>query len=325
MLRASPTDRAAQKSQLPACLLGFQKDDLGFSRISIGYQHSMNSDEQQRHNPQPEPGTPTPVTRVSAQPHAHPAPEGDGMIEALAWLEVNKKRLAIALVLVIVVGFGIYVFNYMAEQKERNASAALIALHPPLSTNAPPIPASAFLKVTEDYAGTAAAERAIILAAGAQFSEGKYSDAQNTFDRLLKEKPSSRWAPDAAFGVAASLESQGKRDEALTAYQRVVTAYPNSAVLTEARLAMARIYEAKNQPAEALKLYDELTRGGVMSMGSQDAMMRRSQLLKQHPELDKPATNAVSSMPMLSSTTNKPAPTTNAATSATNSTPAQNK
>lgn len=259
----------------------------------------MNSDEQHRQNPQPE--TPTPTTRRQPQAHAHAAPEGDSMIEALAWLEVNKKRLAVGLLLVILVGFGIYVFNYIGEEKERKASAALLGINQPISTNAPPVPATAFLKITEDYAGTAAAERALILAAGAQFSEGKYADAEKTFDRLLKEKPASKWAPDAAFGIAASLESQGKRDEALTAYQRVVTAYANSAVVGEARLAMARIYEAKNQPSEALKQYDELTRGGVMSMRTQDAMMRRSQLLKKHPELDKPATNAVPSLTPITS------------------------
>src|SRR5437762_408840 len=147
--------------------------------------------------------------------------EGEGMIDVLAWLEVNKKRVAIGAVLLLLAGFGIYIYNYVGEQKETNASAALIALHPPVngSTNEPPVPASAFLKVAEEHSGTAAAERAILLAAGAYFAEGKYADAHTQFDRLLKQNPSSKWAPDAAYGIAASLESQGKRDEALTAYQ----------------------------------------------------------------------------------------------------------
>ena len=274
----------------------------------------MNSDEQQRQNPETQPDTDTTTPRRTIQPQAHVEPEGAGMIEALAWLEVNKKRLAIGAVLLLIVGFGAYVFNYMGEQKEQKASAALIDLHQPISTNEPPVPATAFLKVTEDYPGTAAAERALILAAGAYFSEGKYTEAQNTFDRLLKEKPSSKWAPDAKFGIAASLESQGKRDEALAQYDMVSRAYKDSSVAGEARLALARIYEAKNQPAEALKQYDELTHGGINSMRAQDAMMRRSQLLKQHPELDKPATNAIASSipaPIASPITNKPASATN--------------
>jgi tetratricopeptide (TPR) repeat protein len=259
----------------------------------------------------------------------------DSGIEFLAWLEVNKKRLAVAAVLALVVGFGVYLFNYMGEQKETAASAALIALHTPAgATNEPPIPASAFLKIAADHPGTAAAERALILAGGAYFTDGKYSDARNQFDRLLKEQPSSKWAADAAFGIAASLESEGKRDEALTAYQRVVTGYPNSPVVNESRLAMARIYEAKNQPAEALKQYDDITHAGMMSMRAQDAMMRRSQLLKQHPELEKPATNsapAISPVNLPSATNKAPiistnaAPMTNKANAATNGAAAEPK
>lgn len=257
-------------------------------------------------------------------------PEGAGMIEALAWLEVNKKRLAVGAVVLLVVGFGVYLYNYFDEQKEVKASADLIALKPALtgSTNEAPVPASAYLKVAEQHPGTTAAERALILAAGAYFTEGKYGEAQAQFDRLLREHPSSKWAADASYGIAASLESQGKRDEALTAYQRVPTAYPNSSVVNEARLAMARIFEAKNQPAEALKQYDDITRGGMMTMRSQDAMMRRSQLVKQHPELEKPATNSVPVVtPTSGPSSNAPAITlsnTNAAPMATKSGSATN-
>lgn len=264
--------------------------------------HSMNSDQQHRI-------------------------DGEGMIAFQAWLEAdngkNKKRLGAAAVIVLLVAFGIYVYNYLAEQKEDKASATLIELRPPLnaggdSTNEPPVPASSFLKVVQDYPGTPAAERAMLLAAGSYFTDGKYSEAQAQFDRLIKEHPSSLWASDAAYGIAASLESQGKRDEAINAYKHVVTAYGASAVANEAHMAMARIYEAKNQPAEALKEYDEVSRSSMASMRGQEAIMARNQLLKKHPELDKPATNAIAPMafPPASPLTNKPASTTNAAAGA---------
>lgn len=253
------------------------------------------------------------------------------MIEALAWLEVNKKRLAIGAIVVLVVGFAVYVYNYMGAQKEVNASAALIALHPApaASTNEPPVSATSYLKIAEEHSGTAAGERALILAAGAYFTDGKYADAQKEFDTLLKNHPSSKWAADAAYGIAASLESQGKRDEALTAYQRVVTGFGSSSVVNEARMAEARIHEEKNQPAEALKQYDDITRAGAMSMRAQDAMLARSQLLKKHPELDTPKTNAAPTMSVTlpSATSNVPrviastnvAPMTNKPASATKS------
>ena len=282
----------------------------------------MNSDQEQRHQqPEPPSAQPKPTTRpVSAQDV-----ETDGMIEALTWFEVNKKRLAIGLITALVVGFGIYVVNHLGDQKEKKASSALIALNPATaSTNDPPVPATAYLKVTEDFAGTAAAERALLLAAGAYFTEGKFTDAQNTFDRLLREKSGSKWAPDAAFGVAASLESQGKRDEALTAYERVARQYSSSAVADEARLAMARIFEAKNQPAEALKQYEDLTRNGITSMRAQDAMMRRMELVRKHPELEKPPTNAAPALSGLTipAITNRPATNATAA-STTNAAPAK--
>src|SRR4051812_34796593 len=238
--------------------------------------HSMNSD-QQRHT------------------------DSDGMITFLAWLEANngrnKRRLAIGAVLVIAAAFAMYVFNYMGEQKELNASAALIELRPPpltaSNTNEIPVPASAYLKVAEQHSGTGAAERALLLAAGAYFTEAKYTEAQAQFVRLLKEHPSSKWAADANYGVAASLESQGKRDEALTAYNRVATAYANSSVAGEARIAMALIYEAKNQPAEAQKQYKEVAHGGMPSMRPQEPIMPPTHLLKKHPKWNNPATNSL--------------------------------
>jgi TolA-binding protein len=277
-------------AKLPLAFWVFRRMISGFRKT-----YSMNSDQQQHK-------------------------EGDGMIAFLAWLEAddgrNRKRLIVGAVLLIVVAFAIYIFNYLGESKERTASAALIELRSPpvtaANTNEVPVPASSYLKVADQHSGTAAAERAILLAAGAYFTEGKYAEAQAQFDRLLKESPSSKWAADASYGVAASLESQGKRDEALAAYQRVATAYGTSSVAAEARMAMARIYEAKNQHAEALKQYEDVSRGGMTSMRAQEAIMARNQLLKQHPELDKPATN---SMPVVfPSGTNKPAAaTTNAA------------
>jgi predicted negative regulator of RcsB-dependent stress response len=254
--------KAFQIFGITACLFEGQRDDLGFSR------NSMNSD----------------------------STEGARFYEALAWLEVNKKRVAIGLVVLLVIGFGAYVWSYMAEQKEVEASSALLALRPPVNapTNQPPVSSAEFLKVAQAHAGTAAADRAILLAAGALFAEGKYAEAQTQFERLAKEHAGSPWAPEAAYGIAASLESQGKRDDALTAYQRVITTYQNEPVATQARLALARIYETKNQPDLALKQYDDLTHAssGGMNMTQQEAMMRRERLLKKFPNLVKPATNA---------------------------------
>jgi tetratricopeptide (TPR) repeat protein len=241
--------------------------------------------------------------------------EGAGMIEALTWLEVNKKRLAIGAVVLLAVGFGIYVFNYLSEQKEVNASAALLELRPTgPSTNQTPVPSSDYLKVAKEHQGTAAAERAQLLAAGALFTEGKYADARAQFDNVIRSYPSSAWAGEAAFGIAASLEAEGKRDEALTAYQRVTTTYGSEPVATPSRMAIARIYEAKGQFDQALKQYEDITRaasasamGMGMSKTAQEAFMAREELLKKHPELAPKPTNAPPVMMPASMPTNMPA------------------
>ncbi len=226
------------------------------------------------------------------------------MIDFMTWLEVNKKRLAIGAGALIALGFGVYVWNYLDRQKESTASAALLELRPPINsgTNQPVISSAQYLQVAESHAGTAAAQRAIVLAAGALFSEGKYAEAQAQFERLLRDHPASVWAADATYGIAASLESQGKRDEALTAYQRVLTSYGSESVAVNARLALARIYEGKGQPDLALKQYEEVSRPTPMgmTMSQQEALMRREKLLKKHPNLSRPA--ATNSAAMMGST-----------------------
>ena len=232
------------------------------------------------------------------------------MIEAMTWLEVNKKRLAVAAVAILVLGFAIYVWNHMQEQKEVAASSALLQLRPTGNspTNMIPVPSGDFLKVSTEHQGTAAAERAKLLAASALFGEGKYSEAYTQFDNFIRDYPASPWAAEAAIGTAASLESQGKNDEALTAYQRVVTSYGSSSVANQARMAQARIHEAKNQPEMALKQYDDITKqagSAGMTMAGQEAFMKRQELLRKFPHLVPPPTNApAASAPMMITTTN---------------------
>src|SRR5689334_21639059 len=99
-------------------------------------------------------------------PHDVGAQREADIYDVLAWLEVNKKKVGVVSVVLVLIGFGIYTIRYLKEQKEENASAALFALKPTLNpaTNVPPVQPSALLKVAEEHSGTAAAERARILA-----------------------------------------------------------------------------------------------------------------------------------------------------------------
>ena len=88
--------------------------------------------------------------------------------------------------MVLAVGLGVYIYNYFHEQREVEASAALFDLDKlPESRGKQTYPGSAeLLKVVENYSGTQAAERALLMAAEAYFREQKYDDARAKFDRF---------------------------------------------------------------------------------------------------------------------------------------------
>jgi predicted negative regulator of RcsB-dependent stress response len=230
--------------------------------------------------------------------------------DLLAWLETNKKTLILGFVVAVVVGFGIAAYRYSAHQKEVAANDALLKLKTALSGAdiAPAPDAAAYLKVAEQFAGTSAAERALLLAGTSLFSESKYAEAQAQFGRFLRDHAQSPFAVTAAYGTAAALEAQGKRDEALAAYQNLSVRYPNSSVLDDAKLAIARIYESKNQPEQAYRLYEELVKGGIMGSAASEAMSRKADLAAKHPEFVKTnAPVAAASAVVTAPSTNPPA------------------
>lgn len=216
------------------------------------------------------------------------------LFEFYAWVEENKKGLAIGFVALVLVGLGAVYVRHREQQKETEANTALTQLRASTEAEGKGVPATSadYLKVVADYSGTDAADRALLLAAGALFAEGKYAEAGARFDQFLKENPDHLLAASAAQGAAAALEAEGKQDAAFEAYKNVVARYPRSAVVNEAKLSMARIYESRNQPEAALKIYDDLTAPGPAMGFNPQASTRKEALLAKHPQLVK--TNAPS-------------------------------
>lgn len=214
-------------------------------------------------------------------------PRSADMYDALAWLEMNKMKVGVIAVIAVLIGFALATTRYLRQQKELNASTALLALRPALtpSTNVPAPQAAAFLEVANEFSGTDAAERARFLAASTLFQEGKYAEAEGSFQEFIQAHPNSPWAAAAAFGQAASLEALNKTNEAMAAYQQIATAYGNSAVVDDAKLAIARIYETRGEPQEALRVYSELSPAAGEAPGNPQAQQRREALLMAHPNL----------------------------------------
>jgi len=207
--------------------------------------------------------------------------------EALAWLELNRKQVLIGIGVVLLLIAGGYVYSWKRDQTEFEASRALLALKAlPSGQDAQAgAPGSEFLKVAQQYPSTSAGERALLLAAGSFFAEGKYQEAQAQFEKFSSDFGSSSFVPIAALGKAASLDALDKTDAAMAAYQNVVSRFPTDPATGRAKLALASLYEAKHQPEEALRLYNDLDKPTAFSGFAREAKVRKQQLIEQNPKL----------------------------------------
>ena len=208
----------------------------------------------------------------------------------LGWLDQNKKRLIYAVTAVAVVSSGWCVYDYLRGQKELQAGGALVSLNKTPEGGGKPVSpaASAYLKVAGDYPGTSSAEHALLLAAGALFTENNFKEAKYKFEEFTTkyaERGDSPLLAAAALGKAACLDGLKDTDKALEAYKQVSSAYPNDAAAAQAMLASAFLYEVKKQPEQALKLYNELAPPEKPNVWTREVDSRREQLLIKNPQL----------------------------------------
>src|SRR5476649_265190 len=135
------------------------------------------------------------------------------------WLEENKKRIAIVGGVVVAAILVLYFMSVQRTQREIDAGKALtdavIAAGGGQS-------ADVYLKISADYPGTLAGQRAAAAAAAAMFEAGRFADAQAQFQKFLDAHADSALSSQAALGVAASLDAQGKTDMAASSYQQAI-------------------------------------------------------------------------------------------------------
>jgi len=235
--------------------------------------------------------------------------------EWVAWFHANQKRVFVGAAAVIVVAVVAIVFVYYQSRKEVSASEALSEVRVPLNPGAPlpPGTASNYLLIAKEHAGTKAAARALLLAAGAYYAEGNYPEATNLFQRLAKEYPDSPWQAQAALGIASALETMKKIPEAVAQYDKVRRLYASDPVVDDAKLGLARMYEAQGNFTNAFQLYSDLVQANRFSGLGSEAGMKMEELLQKHPELAKvsapttPATTMITSNMPLRTGTNRPA------------------
>jgi predicted negative regulator of RcsB-dependent stress response len=237
------------------------------------------------------------------------------------WGDAHKKHLLIGSLIVLVVGLLIAFYFAHQTQEQTDANFALSKL---VSRNVSPTTpgpgADALLKVGNDYPGTDAGQRALLLGAAGLFADGKYDEARAQFQRFLQEHADSPFVGEAALGVAATFDAQGRAQDAINAYRIAADHYPGDwNVAPQARLALARLLEAQGKFADAKGELMDAGRTYPGEIGSEIGMRLR-ELFIAHPELI-PTNPAPTSSSVLERPT-RPAPSAPGATTPTNRPPA---
>jgi len=223
--------------------------------------------------------------------------------QAWGWFEANKRQALWSAGGLAVVGLIVALFLYRQNEADVAASEALsnVAL-PQMTGAARGDTADAYLKVAATYPNSRAGARALLLAAGSLFVEGKYAEAKAQFERFIREHRDSPFIGEALLGVAASLDAQGKSSDAITAYKDLIERHSADPVLPQARFALARLYEAQNQPEQARKLFEEVERSNPYGSLGSEAGMRLEELKIKYPNLAAPIAPTVA--PIVPTTTN---------------------
>jgi len=232
-----------------------------------------------------------------------------------AWLEANKTQAAIGAAVLLAVGLVVWIVVWQGHQREVAAGEALSSLAVEQILSPPrPNAAEGYLKVASQYPKSQAGARALLLAAGSLFADGKYSEAQAQFEKFTREHRENPFMGEALLGIAASLEAQGKTDAAVAAYKELISRHSADSVVPDAKFALARLYEIQNKPELARDLYLEVERDSRFSSKGIEAGMRVEDLMGKYPRLAPLSTPVAPPTPILmTNLTVKPSPVSNTA------------
>jgi tetratricopeptide (TPR) repeat protein len=212
--------------------------------------------------------------------------------QAWAWFIANKKPTLWGAGIVLAAGLIVSFVLYQQGQRDIAASDALSdAAMPQMSAGGGRVDtAEAYLKVAATYPKSRAASRALLLAAGNLFVEGKYPDAKTQFERFKRDYPNSPFITEALIGIAACLEAQNQPREAMAAYKNVIDRHPGDSNVPQAKFALARLDEAQNQPELARNLFEDVERADPYGSLGDEARMRLEDLKTKYPKLFAPVT-----------------------------------
>jgi TolA-binding protein len=211
--------------------------------------------------------------------------------QAWAWFEAHKKQTLWGTGGLVLVGLVVAFVLYRQDEADVAASEALSNVALPQMTGASRgATPDAYLKVAAAHPGSRAGARALLLAAGGHFVDGKYDEAKAQFERFNREYGDSPFKGEALLGIAACLDVQSKTNEAVAAYKNLIDRRPTDYVLPQARFALARLYETQNRPELARSLFEEVARNNPYGSLGSEAGIRLEELKIKYPNLVAPVT-----------------------------------
>ncbi len=235
---------------------------------------------------------------------------------AWAWFEKNQKPALMGATIAVVAGLAVWFLLWRSGERQIDAGNALsnVGIAQGTAFSAAPS-AQAYLKVATDYPSSRAAARAVLLAGGTLFSEGKYSEAQAQFEKFSKDYHDSPLLGEALVGIASCLEAQGKLDQAVAAYKDIQARHPNDSVIPQVKFSLGGLYEAQKRPELAREMYRQVSEESRYTILGSEASLRLGELAQKNPNLP-PALGTTTALPTATATvsavtgTNPPAPAT---------------
>jgi len=188
---------------------------------------------------------------------------------------------------ILVVGLIIALFVYRQNEAEITASEALsnVSMPQASASGIRPDLVEGYLKVAANYPKSTAGARALLLAAGGLFVDGKYEEAKTQFERFKREYSDSLFMGEALLGIAASLDAQGKTRDAMAAYKDLIDHRPGDSNVPQAKFALGRLHEAQNEPEQARSLFEDVERSVPYGSLGDEARMQLEELKTKFPKL----------------------------------------
>jgi outer membrane protein assembly factor BamD (BamD/ComL family) len=206
----------------------------------------------------------------------------------LAWYEENKQQAMLGALIVILLAIGLGFFFWRTNEKDVASGQALTAVTLSYTGQGGALRSGAsdqLLKVANDYPGSKAGSRALLLAAGNLYVDGKYDECRKQFERFTREYKDSTFMGEALLGIASSYDAQSKTNEAVTAYKNLVEHHPGDPAVPQAKLALGRLYAATGKPEQAKTMFEDVERGEPGTTLSSEASLRLEDLHQKFPNL----------------------------------------